>query len=287
MASLKELNVFLIDSIKGLKVAKYGKTNSDKFNLLYWYIFLSRNPDLLRKKMPQISNAIQYLSSIVCSRTVCLVDNISFTLVEMSDIYILYNSFESFLYKYLDAKEGDVFIDVGSHIGKYSLKLAKKVGNNGIVIAIEANPQNYYTLIKNIHDNNCSNVKAYNLAAWNTSSYLEMFPGKYSTLNSLKKCLQEQQGYDSNKPSQKVKADCLDNILQDCRKITLIKIDVEGAEIEALQGLRKTLDRNSPELIVECWEQSREKLNTLMASYGYTAESISSTYIYFYKKNDS
>jgi len=68
----------------------------------------------------------------------------------------------AFLKKHL--QKGDVFLDVGAHIGFYSLIASKAVGVEGRVLAIEADPYNYERLRLNLQLNNIRNVQALNIA---------------------------------------------------------------------------------------------------------------------------
>jgi len=53
-----------------------------------------------------------------------------------------------------------------------------------------------------------------------------------------------------------------------------VKIDVEGAEIEVLQGLKQTLKRDRPNLIVETHGSNVDELKALMENSGYKATPI-------------
>ena len=90
------------------------------------------------------------------------------------DMYFLKPKYEE---KYLDffyPKKGDVVLDVGSHVGKYTIYAGKLVGKKGKVIAIEANPYNYQQLLRNIKLNNLVDiVKAYNIAASDVNGIVE------------------------------------------------------------------------------------------------------------------
>ena len=57
-------------------------------------------------------------------------------------------------------KEGDVFVDVGAHVGRCTLPVARAVGEKGLVIAVEANIENYNCLKKNIESNNLHNINS-------------------------------------------------------------------------------------------------------------------------------
>jgi hypothetical protein len=77
-----------------------------------------------------------------------------------------------------------VFIDVGANIGRYSLYLAKKFPNT-LVIAIEPDPEAYFSLIKGVQANNLNNVIALNLAAYNSNGYVVLFRKRSSTISSI------------------------------------------------------------------------------------------------------
>ena len=62
--------------------------------------------------------------------------------------------------------ENETFVDVGANIGSYSLRVANDNKNKGVeVVAIEAHPENFKALRRNIQINNFRNVKTINKAA--------------------------------------------------------------------------------------------------------------------------
>jgi len=83
-----------------------------------------------------------------------------------TDILILNKFSEPWMACYFKPRRGDVVVDVGAHVGKYALVAAKNVGS-GKVIAIEAHPENFNALLKNIHLNGFRNIIALNVAAFN------------------------------------------------------------------------------------------------------------------------
>lgn len=133
---------------------------------------------------------------------------------------------------FADIKSDDTVVDVGAHIGGFTLpasKIAKKV------VAIEPEPRNFSCLRENTRD--LRNVIAVHKAAWKSKGVLELKLALSTTKHSL---------IGVSKPvdrSVKVQADSLDNILYDLgiEKVDFLKIDTEGAEPEVLEGARKTL----------------------------------------------
>jgi len=90
------------------------------------------------------------------------------------DFYILKPLYEYDHLKYFKPKAGDIFFDVGAHVGRYTVYAGKLVGKNGKVVSIEPNPSNFSSLLENIKLNALENVKAYNLAAADFNGVVEL-----------------------------------------------------------------------------------------------------------------
>jgi len=75
-------------------------------------------------------------------------DGIKYYVCDAESYIILNDNFEKEVWRYLTLRKGDIFIDVGAHVGKYTLPAAKIVGNTGKVIAIEPDPANFEALKK-------------------------------------------------------------------------------------------------------------------------------------------
>lgn len=148
-------------------------------------------------------------------------------------------------------KEGDTVVDVGAHIGKYTIVASKMVGSKGKVIAIEAHPANYDVLKKNIALNKLNNVIALNFAVHSKEGMVKLYePGQeegftiYNTIMTDRKT--------SNKQNYvEVHAKTLDSIFLEnaIKEVNWIKIDVEGAEFDVLSGARNILS-NSKDLSI-------------------------------------
>lgn len=138
-------------------------------------------------------------------------------------------------------KPGDVFIDVGAHLGGYTIPAAKLVGPNGIVIAIEPSPIFKY-LVASILLNSLSNVVAINKAAYSSKAKLKFAynPRKAGIAHILDDNLNDDFGIIE------VEAETIDNIVKKYipnKLIKCLKIDVEGAEVEVLKGAEQTLKK--------------------------------------------
>jgi FkbM family methyltransferase len=137
-------------------------------------------------------------------------------------------------------KNGDIVVDVGAHIGLYSIISSKRVGPKGKVIAIEADPSNFEMLNRNLGLNNLTSVKALNCIAHSIEAQMAL--SDYETILSGK-----HQKYLSKEKNVDVQVNTQDNLLQrnGIKQVNWIKIDVEGAELEVLKGAHNILSNSN------------------------------------------
>jgi FkbM family methyltransferase len=146
-------------------------------------------------------------------------------------------------------REGDTVIDIGAHIGRYTITSSKQVGNTGKVVAIEADPDNFQLLKRNIALNNLTNVLPLNYAVFSTRTRMKLYEqsasAKYNSLMLTRAA--------KTKNYVEVEADTLDSILKlnEVNRVNWIKIDVEGAEFEVLKGSTITLSSEDVSLFIE------------------------------------
>lgn len=136
---------------------------------------------------------------------------------------------------------GDVIVDVGAHIGRYTIIGSKAIGPTGRVIAIEADADNFKILSCNIKLNRLTNILLLNYAAYSENTRLRLYKSSSEIYNTVMSSRAH------NKSAYvDVNAYTLDEILcsNDIRKVNWIKIDVEGAEFEVIKGARQTLTNN-------------------------------------------
>ena len=159
-------------------------------------------------------------------------------------------------------RPGDVVFDVGSNAGGLALMMSRLVGPRGIVLAFEASPRiidkTHYNLVKA----GCHNVTLFHKAVWNRSGELvNMAPGDH--LND-----RIQQGFHEGMT---VRTIALDDIAYtgDFRP-SFIKMDIEGSEFDALQGMKRLLAEVRPVLVLE---QSPDDMrcHSLLKDSGYRA----------------
>jgi FkbM family methyltransferase len=185
-----------------------------------------------------------------------------------SDAWLVSDSFEPALSKYLSDKYPRVFVDIGANVGKYTVMMAK---NSGMVVSIEAEPETYDALLNNIRINNLDNVYAFNVACWSKKEDIELYIHgegfrKNSGQNSVTMKVSDK--------SIMIPADTLDNILNSSGiyEVDIVKMDIEGAESEAIIGMKDTIARSpNIEILFEALNYNDlMKCKLLLEKYGLT-----------------
>ncbi len=176
-------------------------------------------------------------------------------------------------------KKGMIVFDIGANVGYYTIVASKLVGKTGKVYAFEPDPRSRILLEKNIKENNCRNVFVVKeaLAAKNGRATLlqdSANPGESSLTSSTTKA----------QNTMVIATITLDQFVQknNIEYIDLIKMDIEGGEVAALQGATKTLGafRNTT-LFIECNTQALQKAKTsthelvkTLQSFGFHTKNI-------------
>ncbi|MCC7298596.1 MAG: FkbM family methyltransferase, partial [Bacteroidia bacterium] len=146
---------------------------------------------------------------------------------------------------------GDTFIDVGANIGLMSIFASQCVGNAGSVLSFEANPDTLKILNQNISINNINNIKTSGIALGS-----QVGKGKIFSNLALNRGSASIVTHAEGSASYEIEIKPLDELLEPNQTIHLIKIDIEGYELEALKGMTNLLSsKNAPKLIVECGEK--------------------------------
>jgi FkbM family methyltransferase len=175
---------------------------------------------------------------------------------------------------------GGTFVDVGAHIGYYTLKAARAVGPTGRVIAVEPNPETVRKLRANIAASGASVVRVEPVACSNAETTLQLYAAARGNTgeSSLSAANASQAGTGTKAYS--VRARPLDALVREAAvaRVDAVKIDVEGAELLVLQGSRETLTRYRPVLILELIEGQLAAMGTgsaevrsFLKSLGYQA----------------
>ena len=149
-----------------------------------------------------------------------------------------YEVFETAVLK-KQIQKGDIVLDIGANIGYFTLIFANIVGPTGKVFAFEPDPNNFALLKRNIEVNNYKNVILVNKAVSNHNGKIKLYLSETNHGDHMIS------NFDGTRSS--IDIDCikLDDFFKDYqRKIDFIKMDIQGAEFIALQGMSNILNSN-------------------------------------------
>lgn len=154
---------------------------------------------------------------------------------------------------------GMVVIDVGANIGYFSLLASTLVGSDGRVHAFEPDPVNCSLLRKNVRLNRAANVKVVQAALSNNDEPVHLF---LDSQNKGDHRIWEPTG--ESRTSITVKCTTLDQYLHETSTVPrFIKIDVQGAEGQVLEGMKETFAGTAPMyLILEFWPEALRRCQT-------------------------
>ena len=151
-------------------------------------------------------------------------------------------------------RPGTVVVDIGAFLGQYTLLAAREAGPTGRVYAFEPDPRNFAYLIKNIERNEFADrasaiPQAISDRSGEITLYLDPDVGSGSSLVFRRR---------RNVTSTTVQTVTLDEFLGEAIPPDLIKLDIEGGECRALDGMTETIRRAGDRLtmIVECFPKA-------------------------------
>ena len=170
--------------------------------------------------------------------------------------------------------DGVVAIDCGANIGVHTVEWANAMTGWGSVLAIEAQERIYYALAGNIAINNCFNAIAVHAAVSSESGILQVPKPDYlvpSSFGSLE--LRERKGNEfigqaiDYQNTVNVRKLMLDEY--GLPRADLIKLDIEGMELEALEGARQIIERCRPIMLIEKIKTDATQLRRWLEQRGY------------------
>lgn len=179
------------------------------------------------------------------------------------------NLFCQLVTKYGNTSQGATIVDVGAYIGYYTVIASKLVGEKGKVLAFEPAPDNFSLLRKTVDVNRLENVTLYQKAVSDKIGKIDFWLSSDPATHSLGNAINGFFIKNHRQTGEIIEVDTitLDEIIREkelpCENL-IVKIDVEGAELKALQGMQKTLiDGKNLHLICEVHEQK-------FPTFGYT-----------------
>jgi FkbM family methyltransferase len=206
-----------------------------------------------------------------------------------SDFTVLFMSLEPKVEAHLTMKQNETFVEVGANVGAYTLMVANNyIDKDVTVIAIEAHPDNYKALCRNIECNNDGFkhiVKVVNKAVSDHSGIVTMFERSTdgvrvgTSLYSLSDRFIHKGNYvKQNGRTLQLECETLDNIL-DGLNADVMTMDIEGTEVMALRGATNTL-KSLRKIIIEIHGNNLEEVKHLLQSNGFDIEIIAESLTY-------
>lgn len=178
---------------------------------------------------------------------------------------------------------GDVFFDIGANIGFFSLIAARYAGSDGRVYAFEPVPDNAAAIMRSVRLNEMDTVEVFAEAVGAVDGRADLLLARHIGGAVLASAGQP--------PDMKGKIEIdivtLDSVIakRNLRPPSLVKIDVEGAEIDVLKGMSETIQAHHPKIIYEVDDATPEGLRrkadnlaTFMSAAGYTMTGLPQSY---------
>jgi FkbM family methyltransferase len=214
-----------------------------------------------------------------------------FALLSNTPKYLMNPSLESYEKKneqFIKIEKGDTVVDVGACMGDSTLPAIIKTGSTGRVIAIEPSPSNLIYLRKNVAK--YPNVSILDKAVFNKKCKIPFSIHNSAVTGNMINLKTENRptgDIQVDSTTIDVEADTLDNLLEPFKKIDFLKIDVQGFEIEALEGCQ-LLMKTTPKIVVETHGFDEEplwkKVNAILSSNGYTTSVTPDRRVHAYKR---
>lgn len=172
--------------------------------------------------------------------------------------------------------DGVFAIDGGANVGVHSIEWARRMYGWGRVLSFEAQEIVYYALAGNLAINNCLNARAKLAALGERVGEIEIpQPDYYAAgsfgsleLREMKDTLSvgQEVSYDSGRGI-KVPMVSIDSL--QLERVDFLKIDVEGMELDVLEGAKETLKRCAPIILVETLKSDAQDIRKFLAGAGY------------------
>lgn len=159
-------------------------------------------------------------------------------------------------------KKDDIVLDVGANQGIFTLAFSKLTGPNGKVLSIEPFDKMVKLIKSNILINSLANIKILTTVVSDKEGYESLdFGGGIVSASIVRNF--------SKNSKIAIKATTIDTITKDFNKINFIKLDIEGAELKALNGAKQTLHNDKPILSIEVDSNSFDEINEFLKPFGY------------------
>lgn len=167
-------------------------------------------------------------------------------------------------------KDTDIVIEAGANIGSESLLISKQL-TTGHLYCFEPNPYTFERLKINLSINELENVSAYDYALGETDSQINfhIYPKGFCNAGMSSKYMETRDTIKINVVQQTLDTFVAQNNIT---KVDFIKMDIQGAEMDMINGSAKTIERFKPTIFTEACEpyNDTKELFKIFNNYGYT-----------------
>jgi FkbM family methyltransferase len=201
------------------------------------------------------------------------------TLKTMQSAYLHFISPLRGYLRYWKPKKDAVIIDGGAYRGMYSIYASKLIGDGGKIYAFEPNPSNLKQLKEHLALNGCTNVVPVEAGLWN-----EAGTQKISSEDANSSQF-------SDTATTQISVETIDSFMEKegLARLDFVKMDIEGAELEALEGAAATMKKFAPRFAIASYHvrdgvKTWKTLEKMFAQMGYTAWTTSPWHLTTYAK---
>lgn len=169
-------------------------------------------------------------------------------------------------------RPGDYCVDIGAHLGYYTIELSRLAGDAGKVLAVEPMTPFHRTLQRLLQRKKAKNVTLYQVALGGAGDYVEMgIPQLGATRRFAFARIKENNDHLEFVGSEKVKNESGDGLFLQLPRLDYIKCDVEGFEYQVFASMPETLKTHHPMLLCELFDrQLLIRLLEWLRPFGYT-----------------
>jgi FkbM family methyltransferase len=173
-------------------------------------------------------------------------------------------------------RKDDWCVDIGAHLGYFTLELSRLTKDSGKVFAIEPMTPFHHTLQRLLHKKKAHNVTLYRIALGGNGEYVEMGIPRIGAVKRFAYArVMESNNHLEFEETEKVKNESADHLFLDLPRLDYIKCDVEGLEYQVFASMTGTLRAHHPILLCELFErEQRIRLFELLRPFGYLAYTL-------------
>ena len=175
-------------------------------------------------------------------------------------------------------RRGDCCVDIGAHLGYFTIELSRLTGDTGKVFAIEPMSPFHNTLQRLLQKKKARNVTLYQVALGGKGEYVEMGIPRVGAVKRFAYARIMESNTNTHmefEETEKVRNESGDDLFLDLPRLDYIKCDVEGLEFQVFAYMTRTLEAHHPILLCELIErEQRIRLFELLRPFGYRAYAL-------------